>query len=133
MLWINLILMRIRILDPHRIKRIRIRIQVISLKFTKFSFYLFSIFILKPFRNKEIFKISLFSKVKIWVLGVNKFFSVFGSYVTPWIRLFLRIRIQEAKILWIQRIRILSTAISGSLRSRGVGRIYMVQYDLYAV
>ena len=134
MLWINLILMRIRILDPHRIKRIRIRIQVISLKFTKFSFYLFSIFILKPFRNKEIFKISLFSKVKIWVLGVNKFFySVFGSYVTPWSRIFLRIRIQEAKILWIQRIRILSTAISGSLRSRGVGRIYMVQYDLYAV
>ena len=28
----------------------------------------------------------------------------------PWIRTFLRIRIQKAKILWIQRIRILSTA-----------------------
>ena len=100
----------------------RIRIQVISLKFADFFFLqntfkiccsIFSlIFILKldePFRNEEIFIISLFSKVQIWVLGVKKFFSVFCCYFTPWIRRFLRIRIQEANILRIQRIRILTT------------------------
>ena len=38
------------------------------------------------------------------------FFAAFGWYFTPWIRIFLRIRIQEAKILRIQRILILSTA-----------------------
>jgi len=48
-----------------------------------FLFYFFSlIFILKldePFRNEEIFIISLFSKNQIWVLGVKKFFfAVFG-------------------------------------------------------
>ena len=42
-----------------------------------------------------------FLKVQLWVLGVKKaFFAVFGWYFTPWIR------IQEDKILRIQRIRI---------------------------
>jgi len=36
-LWIHLILMLIRILDPHWKKWIQIRIQVISLRFTEFS------------------------------------------------------------------------------------------------
>ena len=36
------------------------------------------IFILKPFISKDIFIISLFSKVAIWVLGLNFFFAVFG-------------------------------------------------------
>ena len=62
-----------------------IRTQVISLRFTEFfnkklfsNFVLFFwlIFILKlnePFRNEEIFTISLFSKAQIWGLGVKKF------------------------------------------------------------
>jgi len=67
---------RILILDPHWKKWIRI--QVISLRFTKFFFKFFfpHSFILKfdePFRNEEIFIISL-SKVQILVLGVKKFF-----------------------------------------------------------
>ena len=114
--------MRIRILDPHWEKWI----QVISLKFTeffnkknfKFLVLFFSlIFILKldePFRNEEIFIISLFSKVQIWGFGVKKIFCSFWLIFypldpDPWIRIFLRIRIQEAKVLRIQRIRILST------------------------
>ena len=63
---------------------------------------------------------NLFSSAQIWVLRVNFFFLQFlvvflslGS-VDPWIRVFLRIRIQEAKILRIQRIRILSTAFNQS-------------------
>jgi len=65
------------------------------------------------------YNLSFFSKVQNWVLGVKKlfvFFSIFWSIfypldLDPWIRIFLRIRIQEAKILRIQRIRILSSAI----------------------
>ena len=74
------------------------------------------VFILKldePFRNQEIFIISLFSIVQIWVLRFNFFFCSFWLIFCPldpdpWIRIFLRnrIRIQEAKIL-----RILSTAL----------------------
>ncbi len=67
-----------------------IRIQVISLRFTEFFVLFFShIFILKlePFRNEEIFTISLFLKVQIWVLGVKVFFSVLGWYFTPWFRI----------------------------------------------
>ena len=39
-----------------------------------------------------------------------------------WVRIFLRIRIQEAKILWIQqsRIRILSTALFKQMNVQGV-------------
>ena len=86
-----------------------IRTQVISLRFTEFfnkklfsNFVLFFwlIFILKlnePFRNEEIFTISLFSKVQIWVLGVKFFFCSFWLifyHLDPdlWIRIFLRIR-----------------------------------------
>ena len=106
---IHSILMRIRILDPHWKKRIR----VISIKFTEFfnkaefQFFclIFSlIYMLKldePFRNHEIFIISLFSIVQIWGLRVNFFLQFFVNI--------LRIWIQEAKILRIQRIRNLST------------------------
>ena len=69
------------------------------------------IFILKLdelFRNEENFIISFFSKFQILVLGVKEFFfSVWLIFYPldpdPWIRIFLRIRIQKAKIL---RIRI---------------------------
>ena len=82
-LWIHLILMRIHIGKKW------IWIQVISINLLIFltkqnfhSFVLFFslIFILKldkPFRNQEIFIISLFSLVKIWGFGVNFFSSVF--------------------------------------------------------
>jgi len=58
--------------------------------------------------------ISLFSKVQIWVSEVKNFFCSFWLIFypldpDPWIRIFLRIRIQEAKMLRIQRIRILGT------------------------
>ena len=39
--------------------------------------------ILKPFRNEEIFIISFFSEVQIWVLGVNKFFFQFLLDILP--------------------------------------------------
>ena len=58
----------------------------------------FAFFVLKldePFRDQEIFSISLFSTVQ-W------FVEVFSWYFAPWIR------IQEAKLLQIQRIRILN-------------------------
>ena len=89
-----------------------IRIQVISSRFTEFfnkknNFQIFVlffslIFILKldePFRNEEIFIISLFSKVQIWGLGVKKFFCSFWLLFYPldpgpWIRIFLQIRIR---------------------------------------
>ena len=62
-----------------------------------------------------------FSKVQIWVLGVTFFCSFWLLFYPldpdPWIRIFLRIRIQEAKILRIQRIRILSTGRSPACSS----------------
>ena len=83
-------------------------------------FYFFShIFIIKldePLRNEDIFIISLFTEIQIWVLGLKKFFFCsfwlifYALDPDPWIRIFLLIRIQEAKILRIQRIQILSTA-----------------------
>ena len=85
-----------------RIHLILIRIQVIfqdllnffltTQNFIFFVLFYSLIFMLEldqPFRNEENFIISIFA---------------------PWIRIFLRIRTQEAKILQIQRIRILSTA-----------------------
>ena len=70
----------------------------------------------EQFRNEEIFSISLLSKVQNWVLGVNFFLKflvdIYPLDPDPWIRIFFRIRIQEAKILRIQRIRILSTALN---------------------
>ena len=81
-LWIHLILMRIRI-------------QVIYLRFTEFFsqiivkfFVLFFslIFILKLdelLRNEEIFIISLFSKVQIWGLGEKRFFLQFLVDILP--------------------------------------------------
>ena len=74
-------------------------------------FYFFSlIYILKldePFRNEEILMISLFSKIQICCCSFRLTFCPLDP--DPWIRTFLRSRIQEAKILQIQRIRILST------------------------
>ena len=130
MLRIHFILMRIWILDPHWKKWIRI--QVISIKCTEFfltkqnfqfcCFIFFAYFYPKtwwPIRNQEYF-ISLFSLVHIWGLRVNflllQFFVDFCPLdPDPWIRIFFRIRIQEAKILWIQRIRILSTVHNDTL------------------
>ena len=81
MLRIHLILMRIRILDPHWKKTDPDPGQFFTELKRKNLFYFFSlIFILKlkePFRNEEIFITSLFSKVQIWVLGVKKFLFQF--------------------------------------------------------
>ena len=57
-LWIQLILMRIRILDPHWKKWTRILIQVISIKFTQFFnkaefFKFFVLFFLKSYCNEN--------------------------------------------------------------------------------
>ena len=83
------------------------------------------IFILKldePFRNEKIFIISLFFKSSdlCFFLSRKCFFVVeillifYPLDPDPWV--FLRIRIREAKILRIQRIRIriLSTALNKS-------------------
>ena len=79
-------------------------------KKNNFQFFCF-IFILKPFRNDEIFIIFLFPKVQIWVSFFFLQFLVDFNPLDPdpWVRIFLRIR--EAKILRIQRIRILSKAV----------------------
>ena len=61
---------RIRILDPH----------------WKKIFYFSLNFILKldePFRNEEIFIVSLFSKVQIWGLGEKRFFLQFLVDILP--------------------------------------------------
>ena len=71
----------------------------------------------EPFRNQEIFIILLFLIVQTWVENKIFFCSFWLIFclLDPWIRIFLRIRIQEAKILRIQRIRILSTALNLTL------------------
>ena len=117
---IQLILMWIRILDPHWKKMnphpdpgYFFQIYWIFLNKAEFSNFVdfFSlIFMLKldePFRNKEIFIISLFFNSSDLGFEIKIFFCSFGWYFAPWIW----IRIQEAKILRIQRIRILSTAM----------------------
>ena len=140
MLRIHLILMRIRILNTHWKKMdpdpnpdpdpghfYKIYwIFVTKNNFQIFCFIFSHIFILnldKQFRNEEIFIISFFSsKLQILVLGVkNVFFCSFWLIFypldpDPLIRIFLRIRIQKAKILRIQRIQIwiLSTAFKYS-------------------
>ena len=81
---------------------------------------LFACFMLKldkPFRNQEIFIISIFFNSSDLGFDSKFFFYSFWLIFCPldpdlWIRIFLRIRIQEAKILRIQRIRILSTALN---------------------
>ena len=94
MLWIQLILMRIRILDPHW-KIIYpdpgqfFKIYWFFLTKNHFQIFLFKfllIFILKlyePFRNEEIFIISFLSKVQIWVLGVKNFCLQFLVDILP--------------------------------------------------
>ena len=92
---IHLILMRIRILDPHWKKMGPdpghfFKIHWIFLTKDNFQIFvlLFSlIFILKldePFKNEEIFIFSLFSKNQISGLGEKLIlFAVFGWYFTP--------------------------------------------------
>ena len=79
-----------------------------------FFFAYFYAKLYKAFRNQEMFIISLFQWFKFG-FGVNillcSFWLIFCSLdPDPGSRIFLRIRIQEAKIFRIQRIRILSTA-----------------------
>ena len=87
MLRIHLILMRIRILDPHWKKTDPDPGQFFTeLKRKKFVLLFSLIFILKlkePFRNEEIFITSLFSKVQIWVLEVKIFFCSFWLIFYP--------------------------------------------------
>ena len=62
----------------------------------------------EPFRNQEIFKISLLSIVQK-ILFFLRFWLIFCPLdPDPWIRIFLQIRIQEVKIMRTQWI--LSTA-----------------------
>ena len=93
-----------------------IRIQVISLNYlnflTKQNFQICSlIFMLKldeSLKNQEILIISLFSIVQIWVKNVVFFsFWVIFFPLDPdlWIRIFLRIRIQEDKIFRILKLK----------------------------
>ena len=90
--------MRIRILDPHWKKWIRI--QVISLKFTEFflsknNFQIYFLFFFAYFYPKTRWTIQkwgsfynlFFSKVNILVLEVKKIFAVFVWYFTPWIQI----------------------------------------------
>ena len=85
--------------------------------------------LVEPFGNEESFLISLFSKVQIWFFC--SFWLIFCPLdPDPWIRIFLRIRIQEAKILRIQRIRILSTDLQGyPQRVRLLEQPYTFEYD----
>ena len=61
----------------------------------------------EPFRNQEIFKISSFNSSEIFFF-LSFWLIFFPLDPDPWIRIFLQILIQEAKILGTQRI--LSTA-----------------------
>ena len=141
MLRICLILIRIRILnlhwkkmDPDQNPDPGYFLKIYWIFLTKQNFKICLIFLLifmlnEPFRNQEIFSISLFSIVQIWVLRVKlkkKSFWLIFCPLDPdtWIRIFLRIRIQEAKILRIQwiRIRILSTDFKGTV----VNLVYVI-------
>ena len=108
-----LILMRIRILDPHW-KKINPDPGYFYKIYWIFLTFFSHIFILKLDNQSEmrkIFQSLFFSKVQILVARRKKvFFCSFWLIFypldpDPWICIFLRIRIQEAKIL-----RILSTA-----------------------
>jgi len=50
----------------------------------------------EPFRNQEIFTISFFQIVQIWVLRVTFFFAIFGCYFPSWIRIGLQNRVAES-------------------------------------
>ena len=88
---IHLTSMRIRILDPHWKKNGsgspgHFFTDLLIFFNKKIIFFYSHILILKldePFRNEEIFIISLFSKVQILVLGVNKFFLQFLVDILP--------------------------------------------------
>ena len=79
---IHLILMRIRILDPHWKKS-----QI-------FCFIFFCLKLDEPFKNEEIFIISFFQKFRIRVLGVKKYFFCSSWLIfypldpDPWIRIY---------------------------------------------
>ena len=106
MLRIHLFLMRIRIriLDPHWKKMdpdpnpdpgldpghfYKIYWIIIFKFFVLFFSHIFILQLDEPFRNEEIFIISLFFKVHILDLEVKKvfFLQFFGWYFAPWIRI----------------------------------------------
>ena len=112
---IHLILMRI--LDPHWKKMNpesdpnpdpRYFFKIYWIILTKQNFLFFVLFLFEYFYAKTWRINQKLEKLKFWKWIL---FAVFGWYFAPWIRIFLpiRIRIQEAKILRTQRIRILST------------------------
>ena len=126
MLRIHLILtrIRIRILDPHwkemdpdpdnffKIYWIfftKHNIQIFFKNYFFAYFYLKTCWTIQKWGNFYNLFFQKFRGVKFF------FFAVYGWYFTPCIRIFLRIRIririQEARMLRIQRIRILSTAL----------------------
>ena len=108
---IHFILMRIRI---------QIRIPVISLKFTDFltkqNFNILAYFYVKTLwiiqKSGNFYNLSFFNTSYFGFESKKFFVAVFGWYFSPFVRIrvFLLIRIQEAKIVGIQWIRILSTA-----------------------
>ena len=138
-------LMRIRILDPYWKKiypdpghELFFKIYWIFLT-TQNGLIIFTlIFMLKlkeQFRDQEIFIISFFnssyfvfrSKHVFWAVFVDTFPLGSGS-VDPHI---LRIRIQEAKISRIQRIRILSTATKGETSETTIRNLYCLFLYIY--
>ena len=77
-------MIRIRILDPHWKKMDpdpgHFLTDILNF-FNKKQFQIFCLILIlkldEPYRNEEIFIISLFTKVQNWVLGVKKFFLEF--------------------------------------------------------
>ena len=104
---VRLILMRIRKKmnpDPDYFSKIH-RIFLTRQNFQIFCL-IFLLKLYKPFTSQGIFIISLFSLVQIWVQKVTikfcSFWLIFCPlHLDPWIRIFLRIRILDAKICQI--------------------------------
>ena len=124
---------RIGILDLHWKKGIWIQVMIFSLRFTDlfrvtnyFSSY-FAYFYAKTWwtiQRSGNFYLS-FRKVNILVLRViflQFLVDIFPMDPDPWIRIFLRIRIQEAKIF---RIRILSTGLNRISKTETLFDIYV--------
>ena len=101
---IHLILMRIWILD-----------KIYWICLTKNNFQIFGFIFFAYFYPKTIQKwgnfyiLPVFNSSDLGFRRKEVIFAAFGWYFTPWIR------IQEAKILRIQRIRILSTAVKACI------------------
>ena len=117
---IHLILMRIRILDPHWKKIDPDPGHILNKNYFQIFYFIFSlIFILKldePVQKcGNFYNLSFFECLDLGLEAKKFLFALFGRYFSPWIRIILQIRIQEAKILRIQQIRILSTGGGGNL------------------